>query len=58
MAVVTVLVILSAISYFWGSSLPRDLTLISVSPALAGKFFTSIATWEAPHTILCDFNCF
>ena len=30
-----------------GSSQPRDQTHISMSPALAGRFFTSSATWEA-----------
>ena len=30
-----------AISYFKGSSRLRDLTCISVSPALAGRFFTT-----------------
>ena len=33
-----------AISFSWGSSQPRDQTCVSVSPALAGKFFTSWAT--------------
>ena len=28
------------ISYFWGSSWPRDQTPMSCSPALAGQFFT------------------
>ena len=31
-----------------GSSRPRDRTCISMSPVLAGKFFTPSATWEAP----------
>ena len=32
------------------SSQPRNRTSISLSPALAGRFFTSRATWEA-HTV-------
>ena len=33
-----------------GSSWPRDGTCISLlSPALAGKFFTTSATWETPY---------
>ena len=36
-----------AISSSRGSSLPRDQTHVSLSPALAGGFFTTIATWEA-----------
>ena len=31
-----------------GSVQPRDWTHISMSPALAGEFFTISATWEAP----------
>ena len=31
-----------------GSSQPRDRTHISKSPALAGEFFTTNATWDAP----------
>ena len=31
-----------------GFSWPRDWTCISMSPALAGRFFTTSATWEAP----------
>ena len=31
-----------------GSSWPRDQTLISTSLALAGEFFTTSTTWEAP----------
>ena len=35
-----------------GSSWPRDQVLISLpSPALAGRFFTSSASWEAPLTL-------
>ena len=30
-----------------GSSQPGDQTHISVSPALAGRFFTTSTTWEA-----------
>ena len=30
-----------------GSSQPRDRTLVSLSPALAGGFFTTSANWEA-----------
>ena len=30
-----------------GSSWPRDWTWISMSPSLAGRFFTTSATWEA-----------
>ena len=37
-----------AISYSLGFSGPRDLTRILASPALAGGFLTSSATWEAP----------
>ena len=36
------------ISYARGSSWPRDWTATLESPALAGKFFTIRATWEAP----------
>ena len=36
-----------AISSFGGSSPSRDQTQISVSLALAGRFFTTSATWEA-----------
>ena len=37
-----------------GSSQPRDQTCISLmSPALAGGFFTSNATWKAPY-LLCN----
>ena len=32
------------------SSEPRDQTCISISPALAGQFFTTAATWEAQKT--------
>ena len=33
-----------------GSSLPRDQTLSLSFPALAGRFFTTRATWEALYT--------
>ena len=36
-----------AISSSRGSSQPRDRTHISMSPTLAGRFFTTSATWEA-----------
>ena len=36
------------IFYARGSSWPRDWTATLESPALAGKFFTTRATWEAP----------
>ena len=32
-----------------GSSQPRDQTHIFMSPALAGGFFTTSATWEGPE---------
>ena len=32
----------------WGSSSPKDQTHSLVSPALAGRFFSTSATWEAP----------
>ena len=34
-----------------GSSQPRDQTCVSMSPALAGGFFTTSATWEASISI-------
>ena len=34
-------------SYARESSLPRDLTRVSYYPALAGRFFTTSAVWEA-----------
>ena len=38
---------------FRGSSWPRDQTHISyIYPALAGRFFTTSATWEAPHGVM------
>ena len=36
-----------AISYSRESSQPRDGTMYLTSPALAGRFFTTITTWEA-----------
>ena len=39
--------ILECVAMILGSSQPRDLTCISLSPALAGWFFTTTATWEA-----------
>ena len=35
-----------------GSSWPRDRTHVSMSPALAGEFFTTSATWEAPYVFI------
>ena len=35
------------LSFSRGSSQPRDRTHVSMSPALAGRFFTISATWEA-----------
>ena len=32
-----------------GSSQPRDRTLVSVSPALEGRFFIISAPWEGPE---------
>ena len=40
-----------------GSSWPQDWTHISQSPALAGGFFTTGATWEAPLTIGLPGKC-
>ena len=37
-----------AMSSARGSSRPRDGTRVSMSPALAGRFFTTSATWETP----------
>ena len=39
-----------AISYSRRLSRPRDQTYVSVSPALAGRFFATSATWEAHDT--------
>ena len=41
-----------AISYSRGSSPVRDQNDVSVSSALAGRFFTSSATWAALRQIL------
>ena len=35
-----------------GSSQPRDRSEVSISPALAGEFFTTSTTWE--DTYLCQ----
>ena len=35
-----------------GSSWPRDQTHISMSSALAGEFFTTSTTWEAPYVLI------
>ena len=35
------------LSFSRGSSQPRDRTHVSMSPALAGRFFTISTTWEA-----------
>ena len=40
-----------------GSSLTRDRTHSSVSPALAGGFFTTRASWEALLKIYQSENC-
>ena len=34
------------LSYSRGLSWPRDWSLVSLSPALAGRFFTTTATWD------------
>ena len=39
-----------------GSSGPRDRTRISTSPALAGRFLTTNATWEAHVSGTCGHN--
>ena len=36
-----------------GSSQPRDRTASPVSPALAGGFFTTSATWQAQVHYIC-----
>ena len=43
-----------AMSFSSEPSQPRDRTRISLSPALAGRFFTTSATWEAD---LFDTKC-
>ena len=40
-----------AMTSFRGSSQSRDWTGISMSPALAGRFFTTSTTWEVLHAI-------
>ena len=45
-----------AISFFRGSSWPRNQTHLSVSPALAGGSFTTNATWEAPQNLQLRFK--
>ena len=40
-----------AISYFKGSSRPRDQALSLISPALAGGFFTTSIIWEAREAL-------
>ena len=42
---------------FQGISWPRDQTHVSVSPALAGGFFTTSTTWEAAYCLLPVPNC-
>ena len=39
-----------------GSSQPRDRTRVSVSPALAGGFFTTSTTWEAQFLFQLHLN--
>ena len=49
----------------WGSSRPRDQTCVSCVSCIAGRFFTSGATWEAQQCMLkrillfatCKFFC-
>ena len=36
-------------AFLQGSSWSRTRTTVSMSPELAGRFFTSSATWEAPY---------
>ena len=48
-----------AISCCKGSSQPRDQILLSASLALAGRFFTTTATWEAHkyiHIYICVYT--
>ena len=40
-----------AMPSFRGSSPPRDQTQVSMSPALAGRFFTISMTWETPQKL-------
>ena len=43
-----------SIPFSRGSSQPRDKTRVLASPALAGGFFTSSATWEAQGSVYLD----
>ena len=45
-----------AISSYWGSSDPGIEPESLTSPALAGGFFTTSATWGAPMTCWTDLN--
>ena len=45
-----------AMPFSRGSSRPRDRIPISQSPALAGGFFTTSATWEAHKAIILQFK--
>ena len=45
-----------AISSSRASSDPGIQTVSLMSPALAGRFFTTSATWEAPSITTLDFN--
>ena len=45
-----------AISYSRGSSQPRDQIHICYVSALAGRFFTTTATWEAPRERIYGFK--
>ena len=38
---------------YWGSSRPRNQAHASMSPALAGGFFTTGATWEKCQLLSC-----
>ena len=40
-----------------GSSWPRDQTNISYVFCIAGGFFTTESTWQAPSVIVYDINC-
>ena len=40
-----------AMPFFKGSSPPRDPTHVSYVSTLAGRFFTTSATWEVPYAI-------
>ena len=41
-----------------GSPQPRDPTAISMSPALAGGFFTTNTTWKGLQSVLVNFDDF